>query len=311
MLQHDRFCTSWWVMQVPPLNPEENREAEKGHLQTTLKEVLGRSPKADQSSETTELGRSFQWCPNYPYPRYLKTVAILGGRPLRRRTIPGGRGSRTFARLYRYHFLPVLLPAMLEGKGRLWRQLVPFGLNHPHSHRWRRLDRRGLQWERHRQRLVRWGPRYREDVMQRLQRGLPVADRLLPRLYAPLHQRSLEQELASLPAPEWRLRLRQLKQADDRHRAKFRALVWLNRQLLNAQPEVRLDPRRATVMHLVRTRRLVMRRRRVRSYRRRRWLSRRLRRRLVRWGGSRGSTSASENFSAFFGRPSLPHSNRP
>ena len=73
--------------------------------------------------------------PTIHFPRYISTILKLKGRPLRRNTIVPGKGARAFARLYRSHFLTKLLEVVKEKKGKIWRQLTPYGFNSPYSYR--------------------------------------------------------------------------------------------------------------------------------------------------------------------------------
>ena len=197
----------------------------------------------------------------------------LRGRPLRRRTIGFNRGSRTHARMYRTQFLRTLGTYWDKGKPKMGKQLMPFTFNHPHSYRWRRLNRRSTFFDRHRRRTVRWGPRYRTRVMARIRRGKRVPSRLYNRLYR--HEGAFRGKyhrtpLVQVEAREWRLRVLQLGRQQQKQRRNARALIWLNREFFNTYQDARINWRTGAIRLTSTTRRVVLKKRRVRYYARKR-----------------------------------------
>jgi len=243
--------------------------------------------RVEEAEDSGDLQLKVFWRCAAGEPRYALRVAGERGRPMRQRTGPGGRGRRSMARLYRRRYLTQLIRAVVDRTVRLWKQLVPYGFNHPRSHRWRRLNRRSTKWSRFGRRYLRFGRHFSPRVLGRIKKGRKLRRRHQRRLFrrpqdhresslAPLRYRSITGNL-------WRRRLRGILRSGRRRRRSAKAHIWLNRQMTAVYQDARVNFRTGEIRHATRTKRFVLRRRKVRSYRRRRRAQRRLRRRLLRW----------------------------
>lgn len=309
------LCQGRLPKPLPPFAEKRLREAETlARGEEVVEEVAVVVPRRGQKLEGTKkarrkarrlaelerinihhhignLERRTLWHTPMILPRYADETAECRGRPHRQRTGPGGRGRRAWARLYRTHYLTNLLAAVVDHTTKLWKQLVPYAFNSPYSYRWRRLNRRGYLWIRFVHRWLRWGPNFGKRVLARLrtQRRTTPDDALRLARRPQDFEADEEFRLAfqTLPGAEWRLRLRQLEERTARRRRITRALTWLNRQMTKVYQDARINMRTGEIRHTLRTKKFVLRKRKVRSFRRKRRRGRKLRRRLLRWCGQR------------------------
>ena len=267
-VQHKPHVYQVWLVKEKEPQFKKEIEATEEDKQKEIKKNTIKEEKPITSKNEFSLIKKGTLRPTIHFPRYIKTLLNLKGRPLRRKTTTPGKGARAFARLYRSHFLTKLLEVVREKKGKIWRQLTPYGFNSPYSYRWRRLDRRSYIWARHKRRFLRWGPKYGARVLTRIHKGRPVRRRYLPKLFKEFRFRKAKARFWTLKSKEWRLRIKQLRRQVYKRKRKYRAIIWLNKQLTATYQDAKINMKTGEIKHAVRIRKFVVRRRRVRSFRR-------------------------------------------
>ena len=143
---------------------------------------------------------------------------------------------------------------------------------------------------------MRWGPHYGRRVNRALPMGRPLKRRLQRRLFSRPSGREDYENWDSLPSPEWRLRLRQLRGRRRRSRSRGHSITWLERSVTRVRTDARANLVTGAISHVRYSQSHLLRRRRVIGYRWHRKRGRRLELRLRRWRRCRSNGEPRKDF---------------
>ena len=201
------------------------------------------------------------------YPRFKDKLVKQIRIPEQKRPGGGSQGKKT-ARVFKEYYEKPLLD-IIEKKIKPCREARPFRFNSPFSLRWTRLARIHINFNQVISRGLRWGPDYQKEVLDRIKKNRLISPFYQARRYL-YHQKISNRQKVynphfTLGGSEWWSNLWAQHQRISRWRRRRKSYIWLNRIMTSTQKDARVNMAKGIISYAKRTRRFIMRRRRIKS----------------------------------------------